>query len=125
MILDDVLYFVVDDTTRPKYEEKGMHPFSYQKKTGVVNVRKYYAAPEELFEDEEQMTEWAREALETAVKERAWNNFDNYNEGFLFSVKRSQEEYSCSTRRMRTLHWRQKDTLKCRSYFMHVPKLKK
>ena len=95
MIIDDVLYFVVDDTTRPKYEEKGMHPFSYQKKTGVVNVRKYYAAPEELFEDEEQMTEWAREALETAVKERAWKNFDNYNEGFLFSVKRSQEEYSC------------------------------
>ena len=68
MILNDVLYFVVDDKTRPKYEAKGMQPFSYQKKTGVVNVRKYYTAPEELFEDEEQMTEWAREALETAVK---------------------------------------------------------
>ena len=68
MIINDVLYFVVDENTRPKYEAKGMQAFSYHKKTGVVNVRKYYAAPEELFEDEDKMTAWAREALETAVK---------------------------------------------------------
>lgn len=68
MIINDVLYFVVDDMTRPKYEEKGMQPFTYQKKTGQVNVKKYYTAPEELFEDEEQMTEWALEALKVAVK---------------------------------------------------------
>jgi len=68
MILNDVLYFVVDDIARPKYEAKGMQLFSYEKKTGVVKVRKYYTAPEELFEDEELMKQWAREALETAVK---------------------------------------------------------
>lgn len=68
IIINDILYFVVDDVTRPKYEAKGMQPFSYQKKTGKVNVRKYFMAPEELFEDAEEMTKWAREAFETAVR---------------------------------------------------------
>jgi len=68
MVLNDVLYFVVDDITRPKYAAKGMQPFSYEKKTGKVSVRKYYTAPEELFEDEELMNQWAREALETAKR---------------------------------------------------------
>jgi DNA transformation protein len=68
MVLNDVLYFVVDDLTRPKYQGKGMQPFSYEKKTGTVKVRKYYTAPEELFEDEELMNQWAKEALETAVR---------------------------------------------------------
>lgn len=68
MIQNDVLYFVVDDQTRPKYEAKGMHAFSYNKKSGLVMVRKYYTAPEELFEDEGLMSTWAKEALETAVR---------------------------------------------------------
>jgi DNA transformation protein len=68
VILNDVLYFVVDDTTRPKYQAKGMEPFRYEKKSGTIEVRKWFAAPEELFEDEKLMTEWAKEALETATR---------------------------------------------------------
>jgi len=66
MIINDVLYFVVDDITRPKYEKLGMTSFQYEKKTGIVNVRKYYTAPEECFEDQDVMLEWAKEALQTA-----------------------------------------------------------
>ncbi len=66
MIINDVLYFVVDDISRPKYEKLGMTPFQYEKKTGIVNVRKYYTAPEECFEDQDVMLEWAKEALQTA-----------------------------------------------------------
>lgn len=68
MIQNDELYFVVDDQTRPKYEAKGMQAFSYNKKSGLVMVRKYYTAPEELFEDDELMLEWAKEALESAIR---------------------------------------------------------
>ncbi|RUM75800.1 MAG: TfoX domain containing protein [Sulfurovum sp.] len=68
MVINDVLYFVVDDITRPKYEAIGMQAFSYDKKTGTVMVKKYYTVPEELFEDAEKMTQWALEALETAVR---------------------------------------------------------
>lgn len=67
-VLGDVLYFVVDDSTRPKYKAKGMKPFSYDKKNKTVIVQKWYAAPEDLFDDEELMMEWAMEALETAVR---------------------------------------------------------
>lgn len=70
VILDDVLYFVVDDTTRSKYEEKSMKPFSYDKKDKTVIVKKWYTAPEELFDDEEQMKAWAMEALEAAARSK-------------------------------------------------------
>ena len=71
VILNDVLYFVVDDSTRPKYIEKGMQPFSYDKKNGkTIIVKKWYTAPEALFDDEEYMLEWAQEALAVAVKSK-------------------------------------------------------
>lgn len=69
-ILGDVLYFVVDDKTRPNYIAKGMKPFSYDKQNKTVIVKKWYAAPEELFEDQDLMFQWAMEALETAVKSK-------------------------------------------------------
>ena len=70
VILNDVLYFVVDDITRPKFIAEGMEPFRYDKKTGTVEVKKWYAVPEELFEDEDLMMQWAKEALEAAVRQR-------------------------------------------------------
>ena len=52
MIMGNTLYFCVNDKTRPKYEAKGMVPFSYSTKKGIVNVKKYYSTPEELFDDQ-------------------------------------------------------------------------
>lgn len=68
MIMGNTLYFCVNDKTRPKYESKGMEPFSYSTKRGLVKVKKYYSAPEELFEDQEKLVEWANEAIESAYK---------------------------------------------------------
>jgi len=47
-----------------------MKPFSYDKKDKVVIVKKWYAAPGELFDDEALMQEWAMEALEVAVRSK-------------------------------------------------------
>lgn len=66
MIMKDTLYFCVNDKSRPKYEEIGMEPFSYLTKKGRVKVKKYYSAPAELFEDQEQLIEWANEAIDSA-----------------------------------------------------------
>ncbi len=66
MIMGNTLYFCVNDQTRSKYEEVGMEPFSYSTKKGRVNVRKYFSAPEELFEDQEKLIEWANEAIDAA-----------------------------------------------------------
>ena len=70
VVLGDVLYFVVDDDTRPKYEDKGMTPFSYDKQNKTVIVKKWFTAPEELFDDAELMRDWAMEALEAAVRKK-------------------------------------------------------
>jgi DNA transformation protein len=69
-ILGDVLYFVVDDITRSKYKAKGLKPFSYDKQDKTVVVQKWYTAPEELFEDEVLMKEWAMEALEASMRSK-------------------------------------------------------
>jgi len=70
MLLNDTLYFVVDDQARPEFETLGMQPFSYDKKTGEVIVRKYYTAPESLFDDEELMMDWALSALAAARRSK-------------------------------------------------------
>lgn len=68
MIMGNTLYFCVNDRTRPKYEALGMEPFSYYTKKGKINVKKYYSAPEDLFEDNVKLIEWANEAIESAYK---------------------------------------------------------
>lgn len=66
MIMGNTLYFCVNNNTRPKYEALGMEPFSYSTKKGRVNVKKYYSAPEDLFEDQEKLILWASEAIQAA-----------------------------------------------------------
>ena len=56
----------MDDSSRPVYEKKGSKPFSYATKNGVVQVRKYYAAPAELLDDPAQLLVWARQAISAA-----------------------------------------------------------
>ncbi len=66
MIMDNTLYFCVNDKTRPKYAALGMAPFSYATKKGRVHVKKYYSVPEDLLEDDEKLIVWAKEAIESA-----------------------------------------------------------
>ncbi len=59
---------------------------------------------------------------DVTIKERAWNNLNNYGAGFLLLMKLSQEVHSCSTQRLRLFSQKQKDQPECSSYFMHTPK---
>ena len=68
VVLNDILYFVVDDNTRPKYQKQGMQPFRYEKQNNTVEVRKWYTVPEECFDDEVLMMAWANESLRIATK---------------------------------------------------------
>jgi DNA transformation protein len=66
MIMDNSLYFVVDEDSRKKYERLGMQPFSYTTKKGQVKVRKYFEVPEEILIDAGQLQIWANESLRAA-----------------------------------------------------------
>ena len=66
MIMGNTLYFCVNDLSRPKSEAVGMEPFSYSTKKGRVKVKKYFTVPEDLFENQEKLIEWANEAIKSA-----------------------------------------------------------
>jgi DNA transformation protein and related proteins len=66
---DDVLYFKVDDTTRARFEKRGMGPFRPGGERG--EVMQYYEVPAEVMEDAEALAPWAAEAVEVAGRARA------------------------------------------------------
>ena len=68
MIMENSLYFVVNEKSRPKYEALGKQPFSYNTKKGLVNVKRYYEVPEDLLEDQQTLLEWAKESIIIAQK---------------------------------------------------------
>lgn len=64
LIADDTLYFKVDDTNRPDFEVLGMGPFRPGGPDG--EVMQYYAVPEELLEDTEELRGWVAKTLDVA-----------------------------------------------------------
>jgi DNA transformation protein and related proteins len=63
LLLRDVLYFKVDDANRPAYEAEGLEPFSYPMRGKIVRMTAYWRIPERLFDEPDEMLEWARAAL--------------------------------------------------------------
>lgn len=68
---DDVMYFKVDDTTRPKFETAGMGPFTYTSKSGQHALTSYFRCPEQLFDEPDELNAWAREAILVAKRAAA------------------------------------------------------
>ena len=66
MHMGSTLFFCVDDTTREKYVDAGMEPFSYKTKKRRVLVRRYYEVPEDVLENRDELIAWAREAITVA-----------------------------------------------------------
>lgn len=66
---DDALYFKVDDTTRARFEERGMGPFRPGGESG--EVMQYYEVPAEVLEDAETLAPWAADAVEVARRARS------------------------------------------------------
>lgn len=68
MVMGNTLYLRVDDDTRPAFQEAGSEAFSYTTKKRRVMVESYYAAPETLLDDGDDLVSWARLASEVAAK---------------------------------------------------------
>lgn len=65
LMAEDRLYFKVDDTTRPDFEQLGMEPF---RPFGEDSAMGYYEVPADVVEDSAQLTAWMRKAIEVAAK---------------------------------------------------------
>ena len=62
------LYFRADEQTIPRFEAEGSKPFSYQTSTKTVTVNSYWQLPARLFDDSEELADWARAALGAAQR---------------------------------------------------------
>ena len=62
------LYFRADEATIPRFEAEGSKPFQYQTRVKTVIVNSYWELPARLFDDSEELSEWARAALAAAQR---------------------------------------------------------
>ena len=62
------LYLRADDQTIPRFEMEGSNPFQYQTRARIVTVNSYWQLPERLYDDPEELTDWARAALAAAQR---------------------------------------------------------
>lgn len=70
IISGDKLYFKVDAQTRSEFEGRGLQRLAYSARGKAVQLM-YYAAPTEVFDEAPAMCDWARKALDAAVRARA------------------------------------------------------
>jgi DNA transformation protein len=66
MVTDNMLYFRVDDHNRAAFKEaESFPPLSYEKKGCTIDLS-FWRAPERLFDQPDELVEWARVALAAA-----------------------------------------------------------
>ncbi|HEY2069191.1 MAG TPA: TfoX/Sxy family protein [Rhizomicrobium sp.] len=65
MIFDDVIYFKTDDETRKAFVAERCKPFTFQK-SGETVVTGWYALPDRLYDEPDELARWARAALAVA-----------------------------------------------------------
>ena len=62
------LFFRADEQTIPSFEAEGSAPFQYQTRAKTVTVNSYWQLPARLFDDSEELAQWARAALAAAQR---------------------------------------------------------
>jgi DNA transformation protein and related proteins len=68
MVTDNTLYLRVDDGNRAAFKEaEALPPLNYEK-GGIIIDLSFWRAPERLFDEPEELVEWARIALAAASR---------------------------------------------------------
>jgi DNA transformation protein len=70
LLLRDELHLKADETTVPDFEREGCTPFTYTRRQSgkTVGVMSYWRVPERLYDDPDEMAEWARRAYAVALR---------------------------------------------------------
>ena len=67
MVFDDIIYFKTDEETRARFVAEKTEPFSFLKRsTGETIVTTWFALPDRLYDDPDELAQWARAALAVA-----------------------------------------------------------
>lgn len=68
LVVDGVIFLKADDATIPQFETEGLSPFSYQRKGRPRTIMSYWRMPERLYDDPDELAEWARRAMAVAQR---------------------------------------------------------
>ena len=67
MVFDDLIYLTTDAKTRKPFVAEKCKPFKFTKRgTGEIVSTHWYAVPDRLYDDPEELAQWARAALTVA-----------------------------------------------------------
>jgi DNA transformation protein len=66
----DELYLRVDDRTRERFLSAGCAPLDYKRAGRAVLMESYYAVPEGLYDQPDELVSWAREAIGVAQRKQ-------------------------------------------------------
>jgi DNA transformation protein len=61
LVMQDRIFFKTDDTTRPDYVAERCKPFDFVKGGKRIETS-YFAIPERLYDEPEELADWARKA---------------------------------------------------------------
>src|ERR1051325_10608818 len=63
-------YLKVDDSTIPRFMAEGSEPFTYSTRKKTVTVNSWWRMPARLYDEPEELADWAREAVSVAARIR-------------------------------------------------------
>ena len=66
LVIDGVIFLKADAQTIPDFEGEGLRPFSYKTKDGERTLNSYWRMPERLYDEPDELADWASRAMETA-----------------------------------------------------------
>ena len=62
LVVDGVIYFKADERTIEDFQREGRAPFQYRSRDGARTLHSYWRMPERLYDDPDELAEWARRA---------------------------------------------------------------
>ncbi len=69
LVHDGLVYLKVDDRNVSAFEREDLPPFTYKTKNGRRGVMSYRRMPDRLYDDPDELAEWARAALAAAARQ--------------------------------------------------------
>ena len=63
-------YLKADETTIPRFVAEGSEHFSYSTRSKTVSVKSWWRMPIRLYDEPEELADWARQAVAVAAKVR-------------------------------------------------------
>ncbi len=66
LVSDGQIYLKADATTVPRFESEHCGPFQYSTRKGKRALTTYWRLPDRLYDDTDELAQWARHALAAA-----------------------------------------------------------